>query len=159
MRLLNKRYFRALGWTAAAVLCLPVAAAASVVLEDAWVRAMPPGQSVTALYFTATNHSGQACALTAVTTTEARRTELHRTTEEDGIARMRLQEAIDIPAGAQAKLSPGGDHVMLFDVVRRLGSGDVVHIELDFGSCGQTTVEADVRSASGGHAASHHHHH
>lgn len=129
-----------------------------MVVDDAWVRAVPPGQSVTALYFTATNHSAEACVLTSVTTAQARRTELHRTTEEDGMARMRLQEAIDIPAQAQAKLAPGGDHVMLFDLVKRLESGDVVDAELDFGVCGKVGIEAEVRAPAGAHGASHHHH-
>ena len=138
--------------------CSFAASAGSITVEDAWVRAMPPGQSVTALYFAVKNESAQPCALTSVSTAEAGRTELHRTTEEDGVARMRLQETIDIPAHGEAQLVPGGDHVMLFDVAAQLAGGDRVGAELDFGSCGQVTIEAEVREPTRMHGGSPHHH-
>lgn len=139
--------------------CSSAATAGGVTVDEAWVRAMPPGQSVTALYFTVENNSGESCTLTSVSTPEASRTELHRTTEEDGVARMRLQASIDIPAQGEAQLRPGGDHIMLFDVGRQLARGDQVSAELDFGACGQIVINAEVREPTRMHEAAPHHHH
>src|SRR5690625_7730503 len=92
-------FWQVLYWSAAVMACSSAATAGGVTVDEAWVRAMPPGQSVTALYFTVENNSGESCTLTSVSTPEASRTELHRTTEEDGVARMRLQASIDIQIG------------------------------------------------------------
>ena len=43
------RGWQALCWSAAAMACSFAASAGSITVADAWVRAMPPGQSVTAL--------------------------------------------------------------------------------------------------------------
>lgn len=137
----------------------PLAAAANVAVENAWVRAMPPGQSVTALYFEVVNHSDEACTLTAISTPAAPRTELHRTIEEDGMARMRLQESVTIEPHSTLQLAPGADHVMLYDVVDRLEPGAQIAAEVDFGACGQVAIEAEVRDATGSSQAHHGHHH
>lgn len=136
----------------------PLMAAASVAVENAWVRAMPPGQSVTALYFEVVNHSDETCTLTAVSTSAAERTDLHRTVEEDGMARMRLQEFVAIEPHSTLQLAPSGDHVMLYDVAERLEPGDRIAAEVDLGDCGQVSIEAEVRDATGS-AREHHHHH
>lgn len=159
-----------LGWSGlraagVALLLAPLTAAAGLTVNNGWVRAMPPGQSVTALYFEVVNHAEQACVLSAVETPAAARTELHRTVEEEGMARMRHQETLEVASHATLQLRPGGDHVMLFDVIERLEPGMTVMATLDFGDCGTRELEAEVRDTSGArrdndHAGhSHHHHH
>lgn len=123
------------------------------------MREVPPGQSVTALYFMVANHSDEPCRLTSVTVAGVGRAELHRTMSEGGMARMRRQDALEIPAGGQVQLAPGADHVMLFDVERHLGSGDAVQATLDFGGCGLVSLEARVSDLAGASDSSRHHPH
>jgi len=143
------------------MLASPAVLAGSLVIDNAWVRAMPPGQTIAALYLEVTNHLDQTCELQSVTTPAAGRTELHRTTEEAGMARMRHQDSLVIPSHGRLVMVPGGDHVMLFEVLERLEPGMSVPVEVEFGECGRLTVEAEVRDATGsgnGHHGHHHHH-
>ncbi|MFW5955126.1 MAG: copper chaperone PCu(A)C [Rhodothermales bacterium] len=119
---------------------------ADVRVVDAWVRAMPGGAANrTAAYLTIINPTNDALNLTAVTTEVASTVELHETTVENDVMRMRQVDVINVPAGGQMELSPGGHHVMLLDVRQRLVEGDSVSLLLDFQERPSITVRAPVR--------------
>lgn len=95
------------------LLLLPCAARASdLEVRDAWVRLPPPGAN-TAGYMELHNTGEGALRVVAVRTAAALRVEMHRTVVEDGVARMRPVEAIEVPAGETVRLAPGGLHLML----------------------------------------------
>ena len=95
-----------LAWAAAP------AGAASVVIENAWLRLPVPGQKVAAGYCDIRNE-GDAPA-TVVGFFGPRRVEMHETRTEDGVARMRPLREVTVPARSTTKLMPGGKHLMLF---------------------------------------------
>jgi copper(I)-binding protein len=99
-------------------------------------------------------------ALTGVASPAAARAELHRTSMEEGVMRMRPVASIDLPSGKAVKLAPGGLHIMLFDLKQPLKPGDKVPLTLtieraDFSSRSVFTVQAEVRTAAA--EAAHHH--
>lgn len=124
-----------------------VAAPLSVVVaHDPWVRASNPGASHTALFVTLHNPDAKALALIGARTEKAGHVEIHTHTEVDGVMQMRRIEQIAVPAGGDAVLRPGGDHLMLLDLPSPLVDGDQVAATLVFDDGSQIALVAPVRS-------------
>jgi copper(I)-binding protein len=148
------------GWLALlAFACLPAAALAQpVTVSDAWVRTPAPGQKVAAAYMELT--SKQNSFLTSVASPAAGAVELHSTSVDGGVAKMRPVGRIELPGGKPVKLAPGGLHIMLVDLKQPLKPGDKVPLTLtvqrdDKASRSTFTVHAVVRA--GAAEKSHHH--
>ena len=124
---------------------LPAAKPDAVVVAHAWARATPPGARVGAAYFTIEN-PGKADVLLAIASPAAARAELHRTTLENGMSRMRPAGEVVIAAGATVKVEPGGLHVMLMDLKAPLVAGTTVPLQLTFRNAGTVTVQAEVQA-------------
>lgn len=71
--------------------------------------------------------------------------EVHHTSTEGGVMRMRPVRTVAVPAGGQLALEPGGYHIMLVGLNRPLVEGDTVALGLRFGSGRELEVEAPVR--------------
>ena len=85
--------------------------------------------------------------LTGAGSGAARIAELHRTTiDPQGMARMGRVAAIDLAPGGEARLEPGGYHLMLMGVSRTLSEGDTVKLYLHFEVTGSLDVAAEVRA-------------
>jgi len=134
------------------------AQAQPVTVKDAWVRAPAPGQKVAGAYMELVSRTD--LALTAVASPAAARAELHSTSVEEGVMRMRPVARIELPSGKAVKLAPGGLHIMLFDVKQPLKPGDKVPLTLtvqraDFSSRSVFTVLAEVRAVAAENAHRH----
>jgi copper(I)-binding protein len=95
--------------------------------------------------------SDGAASLTGAASPAAARVELHGTTLEAGVMRMRPVASIALPAGKPVKLAPGGLHIMLSELNRPLREGDRVPIRLSIRRGDVTTevrIEAPVRAAA-----------
>lgn len=140
----------------------PLSAAAlaqPVTVNDAWVRTPAPGQKVAAAYMEITSRQGSF--LTSMASPAAAAVELHNTTVDGGVAKMRPVAKIELPGGKAVKLAPGGLHAMLTDLKQPLKRGDKVPLTLtvqrdDRSSRSVFTVQAVVRD---GPADTPHHHH
>jgi copper(I)-binding protein len=76
---------------------------------------------------------------------------VHRSVEEDGVTRMEHQEdGVPIPAGASLAFAPGGYHLMLMQLDRRLEKGDSVPLTLRFERAGAIETELEVRGLTAG---------
>lgn len=135
-----------------------VVRAQPVAVSDAWVRAPAPGQKIAAAYMELTSRTSMV--LVAVASTAAAAVELHNTTVDAGVMKMRPVGSIELPAGKAVKLAPGGLHLMLIDLKKPLKPGDKVPLTLsvqraDLASRSVFTVQAEVRAA--GAEPAHHH--
>lgn len=145
----------------AALMWLPAAAVAQpVTVNDAWVRAPAPGQKVAAAYMEL--KSKQTSFLVSIASPAAGAVELHITTLEGGIMKMRPVGKVELPGGKPVKLAPGGVHVMLLDLKQPLKPGDKVPLTLtvqrdDRSSRSVFSVQAVVRE--GPPEKTQHHHH
>jgi len=115
-------------------------------VSDAWLRTMPAGASNTAAYMTIENRSREPRRLTAVTSPQFARAELHETRIEDGMARMRSVETLDLPPDTRVALAPGGLHLMLFDPVAPLAAGEHATLRLQLDNGWLFEVQAEVRA-------------
>jgi len=115
------------------------------VVENAWLRAPPPGAPTAAIYLTIVNRSSGADRLINVATPIAKRATLHRTVEENGMTGMRPVESLDIPVNGKVVLEPGGRHIMLEGLAARPAPGEAITLTLRFDRAGEMAVEIPVR--------------
>jgi copper(I)-binding protein len=132
--------------SAAAV--VPAQAAEIITVDKPWIRATPPGQSVSGAFMTLVNDSATAHTLSSVSFSAASAVEIHETSMKDGMMRMRQVGHIDIPANGSAELKPGSFHIMLIGLERDMKAGGVESLTLTFSDGSQKTVAARV-AASG----------
>jgi copper(I)-binding protein len=155
----SARQSAAIALAACACALSGAAAAQPVTVSDAWVRAPAPGQRIAAAYMELTSRTSMV--LVAVSSTAAAAAELHSTTVEAGVMKMRPVGRIELPGSQAVKLAPGGLHLMLVDLKQPLKPGDKVPLTLtvqrpDASSRSVFTVQAVVRE--GPPEKPHHHH-
>jgi len=115
---------------------------AGMVISEARISALPNGNG--ALYLTVDNQSDSADRLTTVSTTAAAVAEIHETSLEDGVMRMRPRpEGVSVPVGTPLRLEPGGIHVMLLQLTES-AQGAEVPVILEFEQAGPIAVSAQL---------------
>ena len=119
-------------------------------VADSWARATLPGKPSSAAYFTIDNNGAADDALIGVASSTGS-AEVHSTSMDGGIMRMRKLDRLPIPAGETVKLEPGGTHVMLTDLREPLAAGGQLELNLRFEKSGTRTVAAQIRGGSGDH--------
>jgi len=120
-------------------------AAPRVAVQDAVLTL--PLDGTAALYATVVDTDGGGDRLVAVSAPRAGHAMLHRTTTEDGVARMRpVEGGIPVPEGGALRLVPGGPHVMLSGLPDALAPGDTLEVALVFEGAGAVPVRALVVS-------------
>lgn len=123
--------------------------AESIKVSDAWVRAVPPVSSVTAVYMVIENTGDADDKLISVGTSASKYSDIHTTTiDEDNVASMLKVDSLPIPSGEILELKPGGSHIMLRGLNRPVKAGDKIEIDLLFENSGPIRVEAEVREDS-----------
>ena len=121
-------------------------AAELITVSQPWIRANAPGQTVTGAFMTLANNSATAYALTSVSFSGASTAEIHETSMNEGMMRMRKVSHIDIPANGSAELKPGSYHIMLIGLENDLRTGTTETLTLTFSDDSQKSVEALVGS-------------
>jgi copper(I)-binding protein len=122
-------------------------------VDDAFARAMPPGARTAGAYLAIENRGTQPDRLVSARSPRAAAVELHQTSEQGGVMRMRPVEAVPIAPGQSVKLTPGGLHLMLIDPKPPLKEGEHIPVTLRFERAGDVGVDVTVRSTSAGATA------
>jgi copper(I)-binding protein len=110
----------------------------------AWARATAPGQSSSAVYATIENVGQSPDRLVGASTDQAAMAMLHADQGDGTIARMRMVEQVDLPAGSQVALKPGGTHIMLEGLTGQLVAGAHFDISLRFERAPAKTLQVQV---------------
>ncbi len=129
---------------------LPAAARAdepAVRVLQSWTRATPGAGRTAAIYLTL-EAEGAADRLTGASSPDAAMAMLHESYTENGVARMRMLDGVDLPAGSKVVLKPGGMHIMLTGLRRTLRRGDKVEVTLTFASAPPIKVKVPVLAAN-----------
>lgn len=113
-----------------------------VVIEDAWANATPAGASVAAVYMKVT--ANQAETLLSATTTVADHIEMHTSSEENGMMRMRPLPTAPLEPGQPFTFAPAGAHFMLMGLRQPLPAGLKFPMTLRFQHAGERTVQVQV---------------
>lgn len=132
---------------------------AAVTIDHQWVRESYPGQTVGAAYMTLT--SQEPLELVAVSTDVADAVEIHSMSMKDGVMKMRRLTTLALEVNKPVALTPGGFHLMLFDLKKPLATGETVTFDLSFktknGEMKHLTVDSSVKTPDSHEEHGHHH--
>lgn len=123
-----------------------------VYVDGGYVRLNANPAAPSAGYFTI--HGGDApVVLRDVATDSAVRVEMHQSMTQGGMASMKPVETIDVPAGAQIKLAPGGTHLMLWQVNPQAIADGKMTFTFTFSNGDRILADAVVQKPDGSAAA------
>jgi copper(I)-binding protein len=121
--------------------------AGSLEIADPWSRATPKGSSVAAGYMKIKNSGSTSDRLISGSSDVGSRFEIHETTMENGVAKMRpIKGGLEIKPGDTVELKPGSFHVMFVGLKKPLTAGSHINATLVFEKAGKVNVEYDVRA-------------
>ena len=111
-----------------------------------WARATPKGATVGAGYLTITNKGAEPDRLIGGSAAPASRFEVHATVTENGVARMRQVNGLEIKPGETVEFKPGGMHLMFVGLRQPLAQGQTVKGTLVFEKAGTVAIEFAVQA-------------
>jgi copper(I)-binding protein len=101
--------------------------------------------STGAFYMTITNNGDEADRLVAVETDAAEAIEIHNVVMEGGVMQMMPQhDGVEIPAGEEIALAPGGYHVMMIGLTESLIAGEEFEATLVFEHAGEVEITVPI---------------
>ena len=119
-----------------------------LVVSAAWIRSAPPSAKVMAGYLTASNPHKQSILLQGAQSDAFSSVEIHKTSVQDGVARMQRLDLIEVKVGQTQSRAPGGAHLMLFNPKRPLKTGDTVDLALKLCEEKQQIVQFTVAESA-----------
>jgi len=122
---------------------LSSAAAAEIVVDDAYVREPIPGRNMSAAFMQIRNTGSEDEVLVSASAPWTGRIEIHTHIHEDGVMKMRQIESLPVPAGETVVLKPMGLHLMLFELKQPLADTLPLKLCMKSGECVET--EAQLR--------------
>jgi periplasmic copper chaperone A len=142
----------------AAVLALAAGAAhahshekGEVQVRHPWSRATPAGAKVGVGYMEIRNNGKLPDRLLDATTPAAERVEMHVTSREGEVMKMRQVRSFAVPASSRLELSPGAGHLMLVNLSRPLKKGERFPLTLRFERAGEIQIELEVQEMGSRH--------
>ncbi len=114
-------------------------------VDNPYVREVPPGQMTSATFLTIKNDSDKDVALIKANSDVAKHVELHEHVHDNGMMKMRQVPKIIIPAKGETVLKPGGYHIMLIGLNRKIKAGDIVDLTLEFDNGDKKPIKAEVK--------------
>ena len=118
---------------------------AQVRVENAWVRSTVPAQKATGAFMRIVAPTD--ASLVAAASPAAANVEIHESSMQDGMMRMRAVQRVPLRARQPFDLKPGGHHVMLMGLKGPLNAGEQVPITLTFEDAKGTRSTVEVSAA------------
>ena len=116
----------------------------TVTIRDAWASATPAGATVGAAYLELTV-AEQDTLLSAISPV-ADRIEMHASSEENGMMKMRPLPTVALQPGKPFAFSPGGAHFMLLGLREPLAAGTRFPLTLQLQNAGTLAVQVEVKA-------------
>lgn len=124
--------------------------ASNIEVNDAYVRATPPGLPNSAAFMSVENKTDKAVSILKATSKVSKVVELHTHDMKDGVMKMYQVPEIKVPANGKTVLKPGGFHVMLIGLYNPLKVGENVTFTLELSNGETKTITAPVKTVMGG---------
>jgi copper(I)-binding protein len=114
----------------------------SLEIRTPWTRETPKGATIGGGYVEIKNSGAVADRLLGGSVSVAKLFEIHQTTMDNGVAKMRqVTTGVEIGPGQTLKFEPGSSHLMFVNLTGPLHAGEKVHGTLQFEHAG--TIEID----------------
>jgi copper(I)-binding protein len=110
--------------------CSQPAAEKPLEFENAWVRPMPPGSMMTAGFGRLVNYSDADIEINAYSSPQFEDVSLHQTVLEGGLSRMNKVPVLNLAAGSEMELAPGGYHLMFMKQIGEQTESVQINFEL-----------------------------
>lgn len=124
--------------------------AGAVTITDQWVKATEEGAHMTGVFGKLSNNSRADIHVVAVTSDVTDRAELHEMVDQAGTPVMaEMPDGFIIPAGGTFELAPGGNHIMLMELMDIIEPGETVEFTLKFSDGATFTFKAEARVFTG----------
>ncbi len=111
---------------------------------DLWSRPALEGNN-TAAYFLIMNDQKEDDKLILAKTSIAEFTEIHLSSDMDGVMKMEHQDYVEIKAGDTVEFKPMDYHIMLINLNQDLEVGDTFEIKLTFEKAGTKIFQVEVQ--------------
>lgn len=118
---------------------------APIVIENPFIKVLPPGKTVAAAYMAITNNTDITQAINYVYSPIAETVEVHRVIYNEGMMQMRPVKKLSINPGETQLLEPGGFHLMVFGIYDTLKEGDSFELNFEFESGEKLTTRVQVK--------------
>jgi copper(I)-binding protein len=120
----------------------------SLVIENPWTRATPPGAKVGGGYLIVENTGTEPDRLISVAADGiAEKIQLHEMAVTNGVMTMKeLEGGVLVPAAGKVEFKPGGYHVMFIGLKSGFKQGDHIKARLTFEHAGGVDVDFEVGS-------------
>ena len=125
-------------------------------ISDGYLRAMPPGQTVTVGFLKVRNVSDRDCEITSAKSSISDRVEFHEHLHSDGMMRMRSRARVSVLAGETVDFKPGSLHLMLFDINVKIEQLPHTLITLQTDQCGSYRFPLGIKSLIPSKTKEHH---
>ena len=133
-------------------------ASAEVLVEDAYARAVPPGQLNSATFLQLHNNGADKVELVKAESSVAKTVELHTHEHDNGVMRMRQVASIPVDAKGMTSLQPGGYHIMLLGLNKDMAPGTEIDLKLSFSDGSSLSVTVPVKMVMAKKKMKHHNH-
>lgn len=126
--------------------CAGAGGGQGVTVENSFARPSPSEGGNGGAFMTIVNSNEAPDRLISAQSAASKAVELHETTEEDGVMKMRpVPGGFEIPAKGRLELEPGGKHLMLIGLTAPLTAGQEIEITLVFEKAGALTVKVPIK--------------
>lgn len=110
--------------------CQPAEVPTEPSLENAWIRALPPGMKMTAGFGTLSNGTADMIEIASFSSPQFRGVSLHLTEVVDGVSSMHEVESMSLGAGESLEMAPGGYHLMLMGPRGGMAVGQMIELDV-----------------------------
>ena len=127
----------------------------NLIISNIWTRITPRTAKTGAAFLTITNKGKTDDTLVAVSSAIAKKTEIHQSSIENNIMKMRHVGKIHVPAGGKAELKPSSFHIMFIGLHAPIKQGDHFPLTLIFKTAGTVKIMVRASKAAGGSHTGH----
>lgn len=118
----------------------------NVQIEKIWARPTLEGNN-SAVYFIIQNNQSTNEKMLSAESTIAEFSEIHLSSNVDGVMKMMEQEYVEIEAGKSLEFKPMSYHIMLINLKQDLNVGDQFNLTLSFENAGEKELLVEVKES------------
>jgi copper(I)-binding protein len=127
------------------LLTIAYAGAQEILVDDAWVRGVPPSAKSTAAFMTIHNIGTDQMVLVSAASEISELVQIHTMEQVGEMMKMKEVKELGVPAKSETVLAPKGYHIMLIGLLRPITEGEKIPLSLNFADGTKVSVDAVVR--------------